>query len=200
MPNFMDLPREIRDIVYEKALCVKGSLAPYKEGYHVPDDYDGPAPALTILATSKQIRDEALPVLYGKNTWRVTSGAPYPPSLNYNTMVRSQTIFLKFGHLIRKVVIDYSFQESSSQDRTWDVEDAHQHGTTQEQRLDILHEAAIDGLTASWDEKNHCLSGMDNLTSIAINIKNLYCLSAVAETASWDDCWIIVYWRIQCST
>lgn len=69
--SFLDLPTEIRNVVYFLALssdetlllseCMTGRTLSTKEHFHGE-------PAL--LATSRQIREEAIPVFYGTNTFQ----------------------------------------------------------------------------------------------------------------------------------
>ena len=69
MARFVDLPREIRNQIYEYFLVVKGEIMVLNEIYHVPNKQRAQPPSLVLTAVSKLIRAEALEVLYGKNIW-----------------------------------------------------------------------------------------------------------------------------------
>lgn len=187
MIDFMGFPREVRDMIYARALCVDGVIAPYKEKYVVEGDYAGPAPTVALLAVSTQLRDEALPVLYGKNTWRVNALDPsigqddplegesdetYTLHLvTYSSRVNIRTVWssLPKGHA--------RLQLSRGGDRTDSIIYVHtlqhQHSSGRLQRR--LHNIDNLTLTGNWIIKSNVLSYMSNLTSILINIANLFC-------------------------
>ena len=75
MVDIMGFAREVRDMVHEFSLCMDGILAPHREKHKIDGDYDGPPPTVALLATNKQVRDEALPILFSKNTRRISSKA-----------------------------------------------------------------------------------------------------------------------------
>ncbi|MCJ1473097.1 hypothetical protein MMC13_001747 [Lambiella insularis] len=63
---FEDLPRELRDGIYEELLVAKGYCV--EDILCMPPDEDPPGELYPcILATNKKIHDEAAPFLYGKN-------------------------------------------------------------------------------------------------------------------------------------
>lgn len=72
--KLLQLPREIRDMIYEYTLCFAGALAPLAPS---PDlhsaDYTDPNPAISLLRANKQIWEEASLCLLKTNTWRVAN-------------------------------------------------------------------------------------------------------------------------------
>lgn len=64
---FMELPREIRDMIYRELLLDTHPLISHLRRASRFDAGTRPYPA--ILRTNKQIHDEAAAVFYGENTW-----------------------------------------------------------------------------------------------------------------------------------
>ena len=88
----MELPREVRDMIYEECLALDGAIFVKDMGIRrtglLPfclrqrEDFDRQMPSIKSSATaeaqnlfyvSKQIRDEAVPIFYRKNTFEFTS-------------------------------------------------------------------------------------------------------------------------------
>lgn len=56
-------------MIYELCLCIDGCIVPYKEKIHIKHGGDtDKKPTVALLVINKQIRGEALPLLFGKNT------------------------------------------------------------------------------------------------------------------------------------
>lgn len=69
--GFLDLPRELRDAIYELALVADGPIDVLR--LQNASSSSGPANlAPVLLRLSRQILHEALPVLYGLNTFRAS--------------------------------------------------------------------------------------------------------------------------------
>lgn len=87
------LPREIREMIYELCLGVEGILVPYPKGNDVESHYDlkCPKPTVALLALNKQIRSEALPILYRENVWAITYLRPrsIPGQLHWRQALRN---------------------------------------------------------------------------------------------------------------
>ncbi len=178
-------------MVYEHALCVDGVLAPCAETFKVNGDYEGPPPTVALLATDRQIRDEALPVLFGRNTWRITSGAKklrfrykregesdsdYERAVDLASHYRnSATLLGRYGRLIRKVVLDCNFRDVG------DYKDdlAYIRGLVGNrvsgERLQCLHDLSVRRLINCWTDKQDMLFWMCKVTSIVIDISHLSC-------------------------
>jgi len=117
MSTFQKFPREIRDIIYEYSLSVKHALVPYNPKYnrsHI-------TPAIALLSVSKAIRQEALPILIGCNSWVVsdylndvvakenTGRSDYcgVSSKPLRKGVLESTIFYKYRNLFRSIQLDF---------------------------------------------------------------------------------------------
>lgn len=76
---FMKLPRELRNKVYCVCLMVEGHVTPYPEWYCHDDSLDYKGDKITsflpLLRVSRDIRQEASPIFFGKNVFRMTSRA-----------------------------------------------------------------------------------------------------------------------------
>ncbi|KAL9576123.1 MAG: hypothetical protein Q9212_007368 [Teloschistes hypoglaucus] len=74
-PRFMELPPEIRIMIYDRALTVPGRINPYPT---LADEKENAfavqceRPAVALLQTNKQIRAEAQPSLYNNNVWVIS--------------------------------------------------------------------------------------------------------------------------------
>ncbi len=71
--RFFELPREIRDMIYDLAMRVDGVLAPYaaEDDIHFMDT-GGQAPNVALFRVNKQIRQEATLCMMKVNKWRIT--------------------------------------------------------------------------------------------------------------------------------
>ena len=103
MPNFMDLPREIRDMIYAKALTSDGFLVAEREQLlnsdSVPKRHYTPlTPASTaLLQVNKAVNTGATAVFYAVNTFKLSSYAILGrPSIFTTHAVRFRRIFLEF--------------------------------------------------------------------------------------------------------
>ncbi|KAI4266610.1 MAG: hypothetical protein LQ337_008730 [Flavoplaca oasis] len=73
--RFLDLPLEIRNIVYEYCLVVPGEIVPHPSSWEAifeAMDTQCEKPTVALLQVSRQGRDESRPFLYGKNLWRLS--------------------------------------------------------------------------------------------------------------------------------
>ncbi|KAL8880211.1 MAG: hypothetical protein Q9192_008066 [Flavoplaca navasiana] len=73
--RFLDLPLEIRNIVYEYCLVVPGEIVPYPSSWEAifeAMNTQCEKPTVALLQVSHQVRDESRGFLYGKNLWRLS--------------------------------------------------------------------------------------------------------------------------------
>ncbi|KAL8857771.1 MAG: hypothetical protein Q9178_005671 [Gyalolechia marmorata] len=73
--RFMDLPPEIRNVIYEYCLVVPCEIVPYPTEAEEQEEATAPKyekPAVNLTEVSKKVRDEARVYLYGKNLWRLS--------------------------------------------------------------------------------------------------------------------------------
>lgn len=95
----MDLPREIRDLIYGFAVGTHQVLYPYQHKWTFWFHRHWARPAsINLLLVSKAIREEALPIFYRDNIWVL------PDRLSLG---RNHVIFDKYGHLMRSIVLPF---------------------------------------------------------------------------------------------
>ena len=75
--RLMALPVELRNNIYEYCLVIPGNIVHLPESYSYDRILDYKNRKLTdflsLLFLSKRIHDEAAPIFYGKNSFRVTA-------------------------------------------------------------------------------------------------------------------------------
>lgn len=71
--RFLELPRELRNMIYDLAMRVDGVLAPYaaRDDVHFMDACSQ-APNVALRRVNRQIREEATICMLKVNTWRIT--------------------------------------------------------------------------------------------------------------------------------
>lgn len=80
MPKLLDLAREIRDMIYEKALYTENILYVYTEPsnfIYFGTTMGKPRVSLPLLTVSKQLHHEAGPIFYAVNTFCLPRDMPY---------------------------------------------------------------------------------------------------------------------------
>lgn len=73
MPNFLDLPRELRDLIYQFCLIGKEPVDPWRDWYYQVPSY---GLAISLLRVSKAVYREASPVLYSQNIFEFDKRPP----------------------------------------------------------------------------------------------------------------------------
>ena len=136
-------------------------------------------------STSRLSREEALPFLFGKNTWRVTSVTPKLPCRSkrkgetdfqyHQTLIESKSLFSRYGPLFRNLTVCYDFREGDNRaDCLSELHDSWYPSNTRA-RMDLIHDLSMRHLSDAWDSKCRELNGMVNLTCLVIDVENLYC-------------------------
>ncbi|KAF2809117.1 uncharacterized protein BDZ99DRAFT_45771 [Mytilinidion resinicola] len=108
--NFLDLPRELRDLIYEHALQVPGAIIIYTKPHqfmgvvwaakNIREKSVGPpepVPLASVLSTSmmrtcRQFHAECSPILYGSNNFRLYTPEGDFASARYAPLVRHVTL------------------------------------------------------------------------------------------------------------
>lgn len=101
--RFLDVPPEIRDIVYEHCLVIPGEIVPYPSDFERQSEmmtikYE--TPTVALLQVNHQIRDEARVYLYGHNLWRLSyqSGPPLSTAVWEANLPFFRHITISFDH------------------------------------------------------------------------------------------------------
>jgi len=100
--TFTKLPPEIRNRIYDLALCIPGEICPIGAGIHNRWHHTDAAAAKdlhinsALLRTSKQLHAEASPILYGKNHFTFIDG-PTPPFSTAWDLVGMYAFFVIVG-------------------------------------------------------------------------------------------------------
>ena len=95
----MDLPREIRDMIYAEGLIFNSFLVAEREQRRRP--YDPPlTPASTaLLQVNKTVNTEATTIFYALNTFKLSYDAAYGrPSIFTTHATRFRRVFLEFNY------------------------------------------------------------------------------------------------------
>lgn len=182
--GFEKFPREIRDMIYELCLCVDGILDPYPEWFtsdHIPK-IKGRKPEVALLALNKQIRDEALPILFGKNTWRITAKKVNLAEKIARRLGHGEvdSLWDQYGSHIQKVDLKYTRTQhppESFEEHLYYAYELYPDDTLEDRsaRADTIHEYVTDDLKPAWVVMINALDCCPNIETIHIDTGNLYC-------------------------
>ncbi|KAL8690296.1 MAG: hypothetical protein Q9218_004232 [Villophora microphyllina] len=107
----MDLPAELRIIIYDFALMVPGQINPYPtiaERDEQAMALKCERPTVALVQVNKQIREEALPSLYSNNVWVISyQTKPLLPT----------TVYEKHAHLFRHVALSFDHRDVTKKER-----------------------------------------------------------------------------------
>lgn len=128
---------ELREIIYGYCLVVNDIINPYPTVYERPVNirvFNDNNLWLDLLLINRQIKEEAVPILYGRNRWVM-------PSMREH----HETIFMEYGQLFRSVVFNLDFRDVNEKCRLDRVKDSHNTQlalplATPQQRFEYLHE------------------------------------------------------------
>ena len=194
MSAFEKLPREIRDHIYGHCLLCDGEIAPFPNnsigdtpkgawsyGSLVVQDssYEDPAiqnkPYIALLGVNSKIRDEAASVLFGKNTWRLSS-----KTLEQDDGYRWwETWWKSYAPYFRHLVTSFDFQDADQVgllnvligDIERDPEDSDHFnpaGTAN------IHQSQLNLMKDGFIAKKNILLQME-LKTLSIDLRNLFC-------------------------
>lgn len=192
MSAFEKLPREIRDIIYELCLCVDEILAPYPDwptsGYEPRLNQRKPEAAL--LALNKQIRAEALPILFGTNTWRIAAGEVDLAKDKTSSLGigGADTLWDRYGSYIRKVDVKYTRTQYLPGVFNDIIRFAHKlssNATLNHQlaRAKFIHDSVTGSLDIAWATIADALCCCPNIESLHIDTGDLYCAYGCCRTS-----------------
>ena len=185
MSHFLQLPLEIRSIIYKYCLIVDCVINPYPSTYELhnlaaidPRFKQGlgkrvskpELPTFSILMVSKQLHREASPILYGQNRWK-------HPQCWENTEPDSRTFSMFDTHeaLFKNIEMSFDWRESNFR--------------INHSELSYIKECAGSDVHDSQQESWHDLdqysfkrSGMElsrlfpHLNSLIVDVARLFCL------------------------
>ena len=189
MAGFLDLSREIRDMIYKLCLVTEKVIVPFKEHYpldRVKDiGFRDNMPTVALLGVSKLIGAEAAEILYGKNTWRITSEAPDYYHAGEAGYLNDVQLWKRRAGLFRHIYLVFNHRDIDpdkySHQIEWeheDLENSQETSRTQQWILqDTLHGRADDLMKDTWHDKLEFLPKMPNLVTVQIDVAKLYCSS-----------------------
>lgn len=155
MVSFAALPRELRDLIYPHShLIVEVEIIPYPTARErASTEYretKGRYPSAALLRVNRQIRTEALEVVFSKNSWRLPS-IPLP---NYNIFSGQYSEHFRF----LTVVFDHHDLSDSTKSRIsknahsreFDQYDLHDTPST---RSADIHACYLNEIQRKWESK-----------------------------------------------
>ena len=164
---FLQLPYELRCMIYELCLVVDYDIVPYPSLYdfHGETEFEEEPmpewPHLNLLGVSKQIRNETVPILYGKNRWRMPT---YWGSLYPNAFDIAENVFVLNKKHFRNLIVCFEFREIAH------TEDVHLEYVKHIQRhISTSYTDTLKNTAAQLRELIPCLK------SLVINLEELIC-------------------------
>lgn len=168
---FLKCPREIRDMIYELHLVGDSEIVPYPGTWELEAASESrPSPALLLV--SKQLANEARPILYGKNQWRLPVHSQHPTIFSlYPLLFRDITAFfdgrdLTGDHKSHLALTCHSMPDSNF--RVNNIAAA---------KARMIHSMYLADVSDAWASKQTLLLGMHQLRSLSINVAGLVCPS-----------------------
>ena len=168
-------------MIYNLCLITDKVIVPYKEFYpldRVKDlGFRDDMPTVALLGVSKLVRAEAAEVLYKKNTWRITSEAPFFHKSNDKVdwfWNRRPELFKAVNLVFDQRDIDFEEFRTNSENGHVRLENSSKIARQEFLRL-YLHMIAANLMEDQWSLKLNDLSLLPNLDTVTFDVKNLYC-------------------------
>ena len=196
MSAFEKLPREIRDHIYELCLLFDGEIDPFPdkplwEHYEHPWRHDRLVfgdfsigahpienkPCVALLGVNSKIRDEAVSTLFGKNTWRLSSGTLAQDGKHCLWEVWWE----KYAQYFRHLVTSFDFQDAD-QVGLLDVTMGEMERTVEDfDHFDPagtanIHQPQLNLMKDGFIAKKNVLLQME-LKTLSIDLRYLFCPS-----------------------
>jgi hypothetical protein len=154
MPNFLDLAREIRDMIYTHALGTEHILIARNEIYPNPnwDLIDSSIP-VALLQVNKQVNAEAMEIFLAQNTFK----ASLCPALG------RPSVFTTHARLFRNIDLKLSYPAY--------LLDGEYHYITIGEAS--TYEGKYEGLISMWKQQMRMLGSMTNLSLVQLEVTNL---------------------------
>lgn len=169
--HFLGCPREVRDMIYDLVLVGDSEILPYPGTWELKAA-SKPHPSPALLAVSKKLADEARPILYGKNHWRL-------PALS-----RHISIFTLHPMLFRDVTSAFDGRDLSENHKAHLALRCHSTpdsnfrvNNVEAAKARQIHTMYLADISADWSCKHALLYRMQGLRSLVINVAGLLCPS-----------------------
>ena len=118
MPCFLSLSREIRDLIYEYCLVIKGAINPYPtpyEKYSIVEPIDRKLD-VALPGINRLILEEAATMLYLYNVWCLTVLHRDPRTPNFDLAKPINSLWHLRFNLIRHLVVEFDVRDFDSLD------------------------------------------------------------------------------------
>lgn len=189
MAAFLDLPREVRDIIYEYCLVVKGEIVPYPACYEFPRlgqcqplnqrDYMRRRPDVALLQVNQQFNEETSPILYGRNLWRLSKPISADHHVWWKRDVSDEEVSMSIKHVI--ICLDWRDMEHEPPKRNFVVYKPDNPSNplrktleSRTERGNWIHDAKALWLQEYWEQKLQALEFM-SLKTLTIEITHCWC-------------------------
>ncbi|KAL8948528.1 MAG: hypothetical protein Q9222_005296 [Ikaeria aurantiellina] len=191
MACFLDLPLEIRTMIYEYCLVVQGEIVPYPAEYEYPrykgdkksdqeDNYMKRKPDVALLQVNKQIGEEARQILHGRNLWRVSLPSTKRNGESWRTVLSMyENVYESVRHVVTSFdVRDLGLEQSIKFHEGWNNRlpspSYNDTDPAPQSRLDNIHYDRKLKLERRWDRKIDAMVPLSRETLI-IDITNCWC-------------------------
>jgi hypothetical protein len=172
--NFLELPREIRDQIYNCCLVTDFEIVMHPEEYEisdVPSFWVDSQPCVSLLQLNQQVYQETFPVFYGKNIFRM------PTDIRYNTT------YQKYGRYIHHISIHLDYREVTDQEKQAIAIAEHMAPDTafaptrpDAARWRHIHKRHLDLMISKWQpRRNFMILHMTALDTIKLDLSWYYC-------------------------
>ena len=199
MATFMDLPLEVRNMIYEYCLVKNSILVPFEEFYPLrPEDlaFRKDLPSVALLRVNKSIEAETAPILYGKNVWRVSVKVTYftPPSYP-PTAGPISSLWEHRGPLFRKVILVFDQRDVNFHEVMNDtlVTTYYSQFSTSEQRRNRMHLNIKSNVKFYWGVKFDFVYHMTNIRSLTLDVEHAFCHVGCCRTKALQ--WMLDMFR-----
>ena len=190
MTNFLSLPPEIRNKIYEHCLVV-GEINRdpdwFEQHEDKAQDQDSAerVPNVALLQTNSRINAEGKAILYGHNIFRITGREGLPKESRSRIInISSKDLICQSMNLIRQGKIDFDFRDFPSPEdfkhRRQDFKmmrkaaSNSQHLAERSKRTLDMHWTMVDELERRWYDKIEVLRYIE-LDRLVLNFECCYC-------------------------
>ena len=188
MATFLDLPLEVRNMIYEYCLVKDSTLVPFKEFYpllHNDSAFRKDLPTVALLLVNKTIEAEAAAIPYGKNVWRVSVNITYlTPVLSPPIPGPLSYLWKHRGNLFKNVIVVFDQRDAYSMEVITDtlITNFNQRLQTPEQRRNKMHDQIKSNVRFYWGLKFDFVSHMTSIRSLTLDVKLAFCHMGCCRT------------------